>query len=85
LTEHDNRESALEAFQQQRKLIAKKIVDAASTSARWYDDFRSKMDLPIQDFAFSYLTRSGRIDLQRLRKSSPKFMSSIDEISKTGE
>ena len=85
LNEHDDRETALAAFQQQRQPIARKIVDAANTSARWYDDFRSKMDLPVQDFAFSYLTRSGRVDLERLRKLSPKFMSSIDEISTAGE
>lgn len=74
LNDFNDKEAALEAFQQQRQPVAKKIVDAANTSASWYDNFRSKMDMPIAEFAFSYLTRSGRIDMDRLHRLSPGFM-----------
>ena len=74
LKEFDDQEFALKAFQRQRQPVARKIVNAANTSASWYDNFRSKMDLPIAEFAFSYLTRSGRIDMERLRHLSPGFM-----------
>jgi 2-polyprenyl-6-methoxyphenol hydroxylase-like FAD-dependent oxidoreductase len=69
---------ALASFQQQRQPIARKIVDAANTSARWYDHFTEHMNLPVVDFAYSYLTRSGRIDDQRLRQLAPEFMQRYD-------
>ena len=72
---------ALAGFQQQRQPIAHKIVDAANTSARWYDHFSEHMNLPILDFAYSYLTRSGRIDDQRLRQMAPQFMNLYDDQS----
>ncbi len=70
---------ALARFQQQRQPVARKIVDAANTSARWYDCFAEHMKLPIVDFAYSYLTRSGRIDDRRLRQLAPQFMQRYDE------
>lgn len=66
--------SALALFQQQRMPVARKLFDAANASARWYDDFGSHMALPPLEFAFSYLTRSGRVDRQRLRGLCPDFM-----------
>ena len=70
---------ALASFQQLRPPIAHKIVDAANTSARWYDRFPEHMNLPIVDFAYSYLTRSGRIDDRRLRQLAPQFMRQFDK------
>ena len=79
LGEHDNREAALTQFQLQRQPIARKIVDAANTSARWYDNFRQHMALSPMDFAFAYLTRSGRVDMDRLRKLSPGFIEQYEQ------
>ena len=79
LSEHNDIDAALLDFQRQRQPIAKKIVDAANTSARWYDDFPAHMELPPMEFAYSYLTRSGRMDDERLRKLSPRFMRGYDE------
>lgn len=75
----DDLDDALADFQQQRQPIARKIVDAANTSARWYDDFGAHMNLAPLEFAFNYLTRSGRIDMQRLRRSSPRFMRAYEQ------
>ncbi|MFN4100745.1 MAG: benzoate-CoA ligase family protein [Pararhodobacter sp.] len=74
LKTHDDVDEALAAFQRERMPVAKKIVDAANTSAQWYEGFAAKMDLPPVDFAFDYLTRSGRIDMDRLRAMAPEFM-----------
>jgi len=76
--EHDDLKAALASFEEVRKPIAKKIVDAANTSALWYDDFSSKMELAPLDFAFDYVMRSGRVDVEGLRKHSPKFMADYD-------
>lgn len=78
LTEGRTLEASLRAFEAARKPIARKIVDAANTSATWYDSFAEKMALAPLDFAFDYITRSGRVDRERLRKMSPGFMASYE-------
>ncbi|MDC1287245.1 FAD-dependent monooxygenase [Gammaproteobacteria bacterium] len=74
LCQSDDLDTALQEYQRQRQPLVRKIVDAANTSARWYDDFGARMQMPALDFAFSYLTRSGRVDLKRLRRLSPRFI-----------
>ncbi len=78
LAAHDDRDTALAAYQAQRPPIAKKIVDAANASATWYESFAEKMALPPLDFAFDYLTRSGRLDMARLREIAPAFMAQYE-------
>ena len=66
--------SGLARYQAERKPIVKKLVTAARTSADWYEHFAEHMKLDLMDFAYSYITRSGRIDDARLRAMSPLFM-----------
>lgn len=74
LAAHRDVDAALAAYQAERQPVAKKIVTAANTSATWYDSFAKKMALPPLDFAFDYITRSGRVDMDRLRRMAPEFM-----------
>lgn len=66
--------AALARYQTERKPIVQKLVTAARTSAGWYEKFPEHMKLGPMDFAYSYITRSGRIDDARLRAMSPAFM-----------
>jgi 2-polyprenyl-6-methoxyphenol hydroxylase-like FAD-dependent oxidoreductase len=66
--------SALARYEAERKPIVKKLIEAARTSADWYETFPERMKLGLMDFAYSYITRSGRIDDSRLRATSPQFM-----------
>jgi 2-polyprenyl-6-methoxyphenol hydroxylase-like FAD-dependent oxidoreductase len=66
--------AALHRYQAERQPIVKKLVTAARTSAGWYEAFPEHMKLDLMDFAYSYITRSGRIDDARLRAMSPAFM-----------
>jgi 2-polyprenyl-6-methoxyphenol hydroxylase-like FAD-dependent oxidoreductase len=66
--------ASLDRYQTERKPIVKKLVTAARTSADWYEKFPEHMKLGLTDFAYSYITRSGRIDDARLRAMSPAFM-----------
>jgi 2-polyprenyl-6-methoxyphenol hydroxylase-like FAD-dependent oxidoreductase len=66
--------AALGRYQSERQPIVKKLVTAARTSADWYAQFPEHMKLDLMDFAYSYITRSGRIDYARLRAMSPAFM-----------
>jgi 2-polyprenyl-6-methoxyphenol hydroxylase-like FAD-dependent oxidoreductase len=66
--------AALARYQSERQPVVKKLVTAARTSADWYARFPEHMKLDLMDFAYSYITRSGRIDDARLRAMAPAFM-----------
>ena len=57
-----------------RRPVLEKLVAGANGSATWYEHFAKHMQLASADFAMSYITRSGRVDLDRLRKVSPRFV-----------
>jgi 2-polyprenyl-6-methoxyphenol hydroxylase-like FAD-dependent oxidoreductase len=66
--------AGLTAYEAARRPIIDKLVRASRTSAAWYERFPEHMARPPLDFAFSYITRSGRVDLERLRAMAPRFM-----------
>ena len=66
--------AALARFEAARRPILEKLVAGANASADWYEHFADHMKLPPIDFAMSYVMRSGRIGLDRLRRSSPRFV-----------
>jgi 2-polyprenyl-6-methoxyphenol hydroxylase-like FAD-dependent oxidoreductase len=70
----DDVAAALPAYEAARRPIVDKIVTGADASAGWYENFAEYMDLAPLDFAMSYVMRSGRIDIERLRKLSPRFV-----------
>jgi len=65
---------ALADYEATRRPIVEKLVAAANASGEWYEHFAEHMRLAPIDFAMSYLTRSGRIDLDRMRALSPGFV-----------
>ncbi len=65
---------ALDAYQAARRPVVDKLLAAADASAAWYERFAEHMRLPPLDFAMSYVQRSGRVDLERLRRTSPRFV-----------
>ena len=77
-TEPGNLRAGLMRYEAERKPIVEKIVTAASTSAKWYATFADHMQLAPLDFAYSYMTRSGRVSNERLRASAPRFMARYD-------
>ena len=79
LAEHgDDVAAALPAFEAARRPIVDKIVRGANASAAWYENFGEHMALGVTEFARSYIMRSGRIDMARLRKLSPQFAARIE-------
>ena len=73
LKDNDDIDEALKVYEDHRQPIASKIVDAANTSALWYEKFAKKMQLEPMDFAYDYLTRSGRMTDERLHRIAPRF------------
>ncbi len=64
---------ALADFEAARRPGAERLLDVARESGRWYERFREAMRLDPLSFAYSYLTRGGRITPERLRARSPRF------------
>jgi 2-polyprenyl-6-methoxyphenol hydroxylase-like FAD-dependent oxidoreductase len=69
---------ALRTYEAARRPILDKLTAAASASAAWYEGFAEHMALPPYEFAMSYITRSGRVDLDRLRAVSPEFVAAYE-------
>lgn len=79
--------AALAAFEAGRRPVVEKLVRASKTSAAWYERFGEHMRLAPLDFAMSYITRSGRVDDERLRAMAPGFMARYEasRLSREGE
>jgi 2-polyprenyl-6-methoxyphenol hydroxylase-like FAD-dependent oxidoreductase len=77
-SEPDDLRAGMQRYEAVRRPIVEKITTAANASAQWYTTFADHMQLSPLDFAYSYITRSGRISNDRLRMISPKFMASYD-------
>ena len=70
--------AALASFEAARKPAVATLTGAANRSAEWYENFADRMRLAPLDFAMSYITRSGRVDLERLRSTSPAFVAAYE-------
>ena len=80
----NNIPAALQGFEAARRPVLEKLVAGANGSAAWYERFAEHMRLAPVDFAMSYITRSGRIDLDRLRKLSPRFVGRFEQTRVPG-
>jgi 2-polyprenyl-6-methoxyphenol hydroxylase-like FAD-dependent oxidoreductase len=69
---------ALGAFEAARRPIVEKLVEAATASGEWYERFPQHMELPPRELAMSYIQRSGRMDRERLRALSPRFVAEYE-------
>ena len=74
----------LVAYETSRRPIVQTLVAAARRSADWYEQFPAHMRLAPLDFAYSYITRSARIDDERLREMSPFFMARYEGVHDRG-
>jgi 2-polyprenyl-6-methoxyphenol hydroxylase-like FAD-dependent oxidoreductase len=70
---------AVRAYEATRRPILDKLTTAADKSAAWYERFAEHMTLAPLEFAMSYITRSGRVDLDRLRAVSPGFVAAYEQ------
>ena len=76
--------ATIQAYETARRPILDKLVAAADASAAWYERFAEHMRLAPLDFAMSYVTRSGRVDLERLRAVSPRFVAAYERSRRAG-
>ena len=75
LDESDGRVvEGLERFEAARRPVVEKLLAGAAGSWSWYERFADRMHLSAPEFAYDYMTRSGRVSDERLRSIAPRFM-----------
>jgi 2-polyprenyl-6-methoxyphenol hydroxylase-like FAD-dependent oxidoreductase len=73
--------AALALFQQNRLPPMRKIWDAANASLRWYEDMdRLVAELSPLEFAYSYMTRTGRVDHDEVRRRDPRLAAAYEAL-----
>jgi 2-polyprenyl-6-methoxyphenol hydroxylase-like FAD-dependent oxidoreductase len=70
--------AALAAYETARRPIVDKLVTGANRSADWYEHFPEHMQLEPWAMAWSYIQRSGRVDAEKLRLVSPRFVAGCE-------
>ena len=71
-------ESALAEFERTRKPIVDALQHAAFESLNWLENVEAELMLDPLPFAFRLMTRSGRIDYDRLKTRDPRFIAEYD-------
>jgi anthraniloyl-CoA monooxygenase len=70
---------ALANFEKTRKPVVDEYQEAAYSSTLWFEGASAKLALDPVPFAFDCMTRSGKIDLENLRRRDPAFVAQYEE------
>lgn len=77
----DDVQAALPRFQALRSPPARKIWDAANVSLRWYEEMDGHVRaLAPVELAYSYMTRTGRVDHAELRRRDPALAQAYEAL-----
>ncbi len=69
---------AIAAYETARRPSAERLQEVAEVSRVWFETCEEKMDLPPLEFVYSLMTRSGKIDLEGLRRRDPVFVERLE-------
>jgi len=64
---------ALPLFVERRKPIRDLFAEATERSFTWYENIAQAMQKPVLEFTYDFLTRTGRVDGERLVRYAPAF------------
>ena len=73
---------ALPLFERTRRPRVEQLQAAALDSLRWFEDMEQYIHLDPLPFALECMTRSGRVDIEKLRQRDPEFVERV--LSSTG-
>lgn len=76
----DDVRSALTLFPQIRMRPMKAIWDAANVSMRWYEKMDELINLDPIAFAYSYMTRTGRVDHAEVERRDPALAAAYQRL-----
>lgn len=78
LHEHQDLESALSAYETERRPVVESTQRAAQASLEWFERIGQYKGQEPTQFAFNLLTRSRRITQENLRLRDPEFAHAVD-------
>ncbi|BCW47501.1 bifunctional salicylyl-CoA 5-hydroxylase/oxidoreductase [Arthrobacter sp. StoSoilB5] len=78
LHEHPDVDSALAAYEAERRPVVASTQRAAQASLEWFERIGQYKDQDPTQFAFNLLTRSRRITQENLRLRDPEFADAVD-------
>lgn len=78
LHEHPDVESALSAYETERRPVVASTQRAAQASLEWFERIAQYKEQDPTQFAFNLLTRSRRITQENLRLRDPEFADAVD-------
>ena len=70
--------AALERFERERRPRVEELQRAAAESRQWFEEMERHMHLAPLPFAVEAMTRSGKIDLESLRRRDPDFVAAVE-------
>ena len=68
---------ALQAFERSRRPRVEQLQAAAGDSLRWFEEMEQYVHLDPLPFAVAVMTRSGRIDWEKLKLRDPEFVARV--------
>ena len=71
--------ATFEVFERERRSGAGSFQEAAMKSILWYETVDERMHLDPVDFAYEFMTRTGRISNERLRRLDPIFANMVEQ------
>jgi hypothetical protein len=75
--------AALAAYETSRRPSKTKLIGASENSFNWYENIQEPMASGnVLEFVKSFMTRTGRIDEERLRKQFPELVAALDAQNK---
>jgi 2-polyprenyl-6-methoxyphenol hydroxylase-like FAD-dependent oxidoreductase len=70
---------ALAVYESSRRPSKTKLIEASENSFNWYENIREPMSSGnVLEFVKSFMTRTGRIDEERLRKQFPELVAALE-------
>jgi anthraniloyl-CoA monooxygenase len=79
LHEHPTVESALAAYQEERKPVVESTQRAAQASLEWFENIGMYADQDPAQFVFNLITRSRRITFENLKDRDPEFAARMEQ------
>jgi anthraniloyl-CoA monooxygenase len=81
--DHHTAAAALPAFERERKPTVDSMQEAALESLRWFEHMGEDFDLDPLVFAYRLMTRSGRLDKEKLRRRDPAFVEAYERAAES--
>ncbi|HKR99549.1 MAG TPA: FAD-dependent monooxygenase, partial [Candidatus Dormibacteraeota bacterium] len=79
LHEHGELNTALDAYEAERRPVVLSTQRAAQASLEWFENLGQYVHQEPMQFAFNILSRSRRVTYDNLRLRDPEFVASVDE------